>query len=114
VSAIAASKVAASLALIVPSRLRCYLQRELGDRPRPRAVFELTGTSYDLPITDPAWTSRIVRKLLPLEPRTYPQEAVGIPEQSLVLLTMSLGEPFNGNCYKLVAGIIVSSAPSTP
>lgn len=114
VSAIAASDVSDSLALVIPLRFRCYIQRELGDRPQPRAIFELTGTSYDLPITDPAWTSRIVRKLLPLEPRTYPQEAIGIPEQSLVLFTISLGEPFNGYCYKLVAGIIVSSTPSAP
>ncbi|MGA2882882.1 MAG: hypothetical protein ABSG13_28365 [Bryobacteraceae bacterium] len=70
-------------------------------------LIELNGQSYNLPITDPAWTSLILRKLSRLEGAAHPQEAIGISAASRVLLTVSLSEAFNGYCYKLVAGIVV-------
>jgi len=62
-------------------------------------------------ITDPAWTTRIVRKLLPLERVAHPQEMVGISKASEILFTISLGEAFKGYCYKLVAAIVVLPTP---
>ena len=101
------AKVPASLALIAPSRIRVFLERDRYDRLQSRVLFELGGNSYNLPITDPAWTSRIVRKLAQLEDDTYYQETIGISRDSKVLFTVSLSEAFQGYYYKLVAGIVV-------
>jgi hypothetical protein len=128
----AAIGATASLALVSPSRLRFYLGRDRYRHLQPRAVFDLNGGRYDLPITDPAWTTRIVRELSRMaEPvKAHPltsvdeikkrilsgqglkateaaEEVMGIPGSSTVLLAASLGEAFNGYCYKLVAGVIV-------
>jgi hypothetical protein len=95
-----------SLALVAPSRTAWFVARDLHGRPQSRVIFDLSGAAYDLPITDPAWTSRIVRRLAQLGAVPHPQETIGIPEDSKVLLTVSLSEAFNGYCYKLVAGIV--------
>ena len=68
VSAHWAAQLTSSLALISPSDLQWYLKRDLYDRPQPRLCFDLDGQKYDLPVTDPAWTSRIVRRLSKAEP----------------------------------------------
>jgi Dual OB-containing domain len=101
-----------SLALVTPSKLRLFLEPDLYHRLQPRVIFELNGQSYNLPITDPAWTTRIVRKLLPLERVGHSHEIVGISKEREVLFTVSLGEAFRGYCYKLVAGIIALPTPS--
>jgi len=106
VSAPAATQLTSSLALIKPSKLQWYLKRDLYDRLQPRTRFDLDGQTYDLPVTDPAWTSRILRRLSQGEPGFYPQEKLGLSGDSPVLLTVSLGEAFNGYCYKLVAAIV--------
>jgi hypothetical protein len=40
-----------------------------------------------------------------MEMRTYSQETVGIPKEAKVFFTISLGEAFQGYCYK---GIVIS------
>ncbi len=102
-----AARAHASLALVAPSRTRWFLRPYA--RPQPRVTFEHNGHPYDLPITDPAWTSRIVRRLSELEGGTHTQEAIGILQASRVLFTVSLSEeyPDTRSCYKLVAGIVV-------
>lgn len=107
ISANLAVQANTSLALVAPSRIRWLIERDRYDRLQPRVTFELNGRSYNLPITDPAWTSRIVRRCSKLEGGPHPQEAIGISPASKVLLTVSLSEALNGYCYKLVAGIIV-------
>lgn len=101
------SRALSSLALVAPSNLRWVLDNDIRGRPQPRVLFQLRGQQYNLPITDPAWTSRITRTLSPLEPELYPQEVIGISKYSRIWLTISLSEPFEGRCYKLAAAIIV-------
>jgi hypothetical protein len=107
ISANLAVQAHASLALIAPSNMRWSIGRDLRGRPQPRVLFELNGQPYNLPITDPAWTSRIVLRRSQLEGGPRPQEPIGIPRASKVLLTVSLSEVLDGYCYKLAAGIVV-------
>jgi hypothetical protein len=107
IAATAASRLTSSLTLVSPSKLRWKLKQDLRGNPQPRVTFGLAGQPYDLPVTDPMWTSRIVRKLSQAEPGSYAQEKIGIPQSSKVLLTVSLSEPLNGYCYKLAAAIVV-------
>jgi len=107
ISADLAVQLNASLALIAPSKMRWFVGRDLYGHSQARVLFEMNGQSYNLPITDPAWTSRIVRRCSLLENGPHPREAIGISRASKVLLTVSLSEAFNGYCYKLVAGIVV-------
>jgi hypothetical protein len=107
VPATAATGLASSLALVLPSNPRWYVKPDRYDRPQPRVIFELDGQRYDLPVTDPQWIPRIVRKLSQAELGTSSQEQIGIPQSARVLLTISLGEPFNGYCYKLAAAVIL-------
>jgi putative nucleic acid modification protein with dual OB domain len=91
----------ASLALIAPTDIEWRITH----KPfKPRAQFRLRGTPYDLPVTDPAWLDTFRE----LGDGTHPLAACGIEPGRKVLLTVSLGEPFDeGNyCYKLVAAII--------
>jgi len=110
IAAADATRLASSLALVRPSRLRWYLKRDLYDRLQPRVRFEQCGQIYDLPITDPAWKYTAARRLSQLESGYYDQDKVGIPAGAEVLLTISLSEAFNGYCYKLVAAVVVLPA----
>jgi hypothetical protein len=58
---------------------------------------------YDLPLTDPVYAGPLQRRA----EGDYGPLDLGIPEDAVVLLTISLGHPFNGICYKLVAAIVV-------
>jgi hypothetical protein len=61
---------------------------------------------YDLPLTDPAWLNRVKA----LGPGDHSSLALGIPPGRNVLLTISLSEPLEGSCYKLVAGVVILPA----
>lgn len=96
----------ASLALVPPEGLHWQIQNSPHSGKRQvRAVFQLGGADYDLPLTDPVWLTRLDR--LPLG--THPWAASGVTEGQTVLLTISLGEPFHQDncCYKLVAAVVV-------
>ena len=92
-----------SLALIVPENLHLCVTTNVNDQKQVRAKFNLSGTPYNLVVTDPFWEERL--KNLPFG--EYPLKDIGIKTFDRVLLTISLGEPFNNNCFKLVAAIIV-------
>jgi hypothetical protein len=100
-----AEQLPSSLALVRPSRLRFWLAKDLRDFPQARVEFKLDDQRYDLPLTDPAWKGRILRKLAG-QGQCSPEEA-GIPANASVFLTVSLGELFHGYHYKLVAAIAV-------
>jgi hypothetical protein len=107
----AASQLTSSLALVLPSSPRWYINRDRHDRLQPRVIFELDRQRYDLPVTDPLWIPQIIRKLSQAEPRSSAQEKIGISKNWKVLLTVSLSEPFNGYCYKLAAAMVVMPRP---
>jgi hypothetical protein len=93
-----------SLAIVEPSAIvwrRSFDERAM--RLKDRAVFDLAGVCYDLPLTDPVYLER----LKPLREGEHENEEVGIPRQARVLLTISLSEPYEGLCYKLAAAVVV-------
>jgi hypothetical protein len=92
-----------SLALVRPRNLRWRIENLPYNPHKASAQFQLSGTSYCLPVTDPAWLSAF-RAMAPGE---YPVAACGIAADLMVLLTVSLSHPWeDGYCYKLVAGIL--------
>ena len=84
----------ASLRLIKPAMLRFTLDHA-PDKTGLRALFDHAGRHYALAVTDDVairyWKERLDQ---------------GHDGRADALLTISLGLPFNGFCYKLVAGVI--------
>jgi hypothetical protein len=68
-----------------------------------RAFFPLGDVPYDLPLTDPAYAGPLQRR----DEGDYRSSDLGIPEDGTILFTISLGEPLDGICYKLVAAVVV-------
>lgn len=60
------------------------------------------GGAFGLRVTDPDVEARFQGMGL----GTYDRGAAGIPDDHRLLLTVSLGAPFEGSCYKLVAAAI--------
>lgn len=91
----------ASLTLVLPSRLSWDVSSGDGKR-KIRAKVSLSGATYDLSVTDPQWRQALAERPDGEHPwGSLPTEASKVP-----LLTISLGEPFEGYCYKLVAAVI--------
>ncbi len=90
----------ASLLLIAPERIDLVPIKRTDGKQQVRGRFALGAgpklCQYDLSVTDPYWESLVKEK----GPRSLRQG-----EQKFVA-TISLGEPFNGYCYKLLAAII--------
>jgi hypothetical protein len=95
----------ASLALVAPDDLYLYQHVSYPGKPQARGRFSLgsrgTEIPYDLVITDPHWENSVLREP---GPRTLRQSA------GKFLLTVSLGEPLNEFCYKVIATIILLPA----
>ncbi len=88
-----AEKLENSLALIHVDELELYVYHEYY-RPNVRARFSLAGNEYALKVTDP---------IVEAEYFSRGDGDYTLPES---YLTISLGEPFHENCYKLVAAVI--------
>jgi hypothetical protein len=101
------SSVDSSLELIRPEAPQIKIRERDEKQNQPRAVFELQGTSYDLPITDPTWKHKI-RSDDVLSGMNLDFEPVSAytSEDKRPLFTISLSSPYEGTCYKLVAAII--------
>lgn len=97
-----------SLDIITPSDVIWIHTQSQGGRPQVRARFEWHGVTYNLPVTDPLWESKFSA---PAEDK-YRSDQVGLSRDERVILTISLGEPMNGYCYKLVAGVLAFEAPA--
>ncbi|MDB9373752.1 dual OB domain-containing protein [Nodularia sphaerocarpa] len=108
------SSAQSSLALIKPDQIQWQVKKKFHNEKKFRCLFFLSGSFYDLPITDPIWTD----KLDYFEEGIYSCEEV-IEELKLYnfepdkfRLTISLSEPFipfgqeKKSCYKLVAAVI--------
>jgi hypothetical protein len=92
---------AASLTLVLPEALRWFVSTDGGKR-RTRARFVLSGTTYNLSVTDPRWRQALAEQ----QDGEYNWGALPGEAGKRPLLTISLGEPFEGDCYKLVAAVI--------
>ena len=92
------ANVHSSLRLIQVEHLRLSVASSGGffGRPKRRVQgwFTHNGTTYHLWVTDPVYERRFLAK------------PDGCYDLGDCLLTISLGEPFNGACYKLIAAII--------
>jgi len=92
-----------SLALIAPNSIYLYRQLSYSGRPQARGRFSLgTGNQasvYDLVVTDLHWEQFVIHQ------GTWTLQQA----DSKFLVTISMGERFqhDGNCYKLIAAIIV-------
>ncbi|RKZ74928.1 MAG: hypothetical protein DRR19_29710 [Candidatus Parabeggiatoa sp. nov. 1] len=88
------SQINTSLLLIKPNNVYILVEREFR-KVKIRAEFSFNHQQYRLAITDPKVEY------------TYRIKSEGeYPIQNNVYFCISLGEPFNGYCYKLVAAII--------
>jgi hypothetical protein len=88
-----AGKLENSLMLIHVEELHISVYHEMY-RPNARARFSLAGNEYILKVTDP---------IIEAEYFSRGDGDYALPES---YLTISLGEPFQDNCYKLVAAEI--------
>ena len=95
--------VPGSLVLIKPTDVSWYIVRSITGKRQTRALFSLNRATYDLAITDPVWEQRLKN----LDFGVHSREAVDVRSDDILLFTISLGGPFQGQCYKLIAGIIL-------
>ncbi len=101
---LASAPTSHSLTLAEPRRLRWQVRTTQAGNPQVRAIFEVAGQGYNLALTDPVWE----RFIAMFGAGVHAPATVGMPDESRLLLTISLGEPtdFDGACYKLVAAVI--------
>jgi len=95
--------VLASLVLISPKDIRWHITTSITGKRQIRARFDLSGAQYSLVVTDPQWEYRLIA----LNEGIYSSERVGIEKNDGIFLTISLGGPLHGECFKLVAAVIV-------
>ncbi len=92
-----------SLALVRVEDLRWRITTSYRGKRQTRALFTFGNVQYDLVVTD----CIIEQNLSSLDYGIHPiHSAPGFMPNQEVLLTISLGEPLEGYCYKLVAGVI--------
>ena len=92
----------ASLAMVEPNRIRWDIRSRGPGNRRVRARFELAGGEFNLSVTDPEFEFMLIR----LNDGLHDNAAVGFTSDQRIMLTISLGEPFEGDCYKLVVAVI--------
>jgi hypothetical protein len=100
---IAARGMPASIGLTEPTELRFSLDHH-SSKPQgsPRAKFTLSGQYYDLPLTE----FIIKPRLLEAGYGTYSFNDLGFNNPAHPLVVVSLGTPYNGRQYKLVAAVL--------
>ncbi len=91
----AESHIHSSLLLIKPDSVYLKVAREFGRDRVVRAEFAFKGQTYRLAVTDP-----YLESLYKSRPDGH------YPVEGEIYLCITLGEPFNGYCYKLVAAIL--------
>lgn len=96
---------AASLCVIEPAGLRRWISKTITGARQTRACFTLSEVPYDLSVTDPIWENHL--RDLGLSYGLHGRAVTGIDVRDEVFLAVSLGEPFQGSCYKLVAAVIL-------
>lgn len=104
-----------SLALVVPTVSEWRMRRTIIGNRQIRVRFTLDGVceedgepiEFDLAVTDPAWEEN-VRDRAGETTRAFTSEELGMSGDDQVFFTLSVGEPFRGDHYKLVAAVILS------
>ncbi len=98
-----------SLALIEPQEVTFSLQHpyEGKSASRPRVSFSLNGRRYNLALTDYSVRPRLMDAGF----GDYEPGELGLDAGSKILLTVSLAEPREGWCTKLVAAVMFMSDP---
>ncbi len=92
----------ASLAIVEPNRIRWDITSRGPGNRRVRARFNLAGEEYNLSVTDPEFEFMLIR----VNDGLHDNAAVGFKNEQRIMLTISLGEPWEGDCYKLVAAVL--------
>ena len=97
--------VEASLALVRPGCAQFRLEPPYSEESptRPRVLFELDGQDYDLALTDYLVAPRLIAAGLGV----HGLADLGLPAESDMLLTVSLAEPKEEWCIKLVAAVLL-------
>ncbi len=90
----------ASLALIKPADVWFIVTKGHAGRPQVRSRFALGAWMYNLAVTDIDIEARLAHS----PEGNYRPRDLGLNAGRL-LFTVSLGEPFEGQCYKLVAAV---------
>lgn len=88
-------EITSSLLFIKVKDLRIYKTYSMSGREQVRAIFPFNTKTYDLVVTDP-----IMENIVRTE---YVQCNVICKN---IYLCISIGEPFNNDCYKLVSSVI--------
>jgi hypothetical protein len=91
-----------SLALVVPDKIDWIVTKNIKGRRQVRALFNMGGAYYNLGITDPLLEQHLSKQPL----GNYSVNSIGLKKNDKLLLTISLGEPFQGDCYKLVTSVL--------
>jgi ATP-dependent DNA helicase RecQ len=94
--AIAREHIRTSLLFIRPEQAMIAVEEGPNLLKRLRARFHFVGEEYCLPVTDPEVENRYLGEPLGRYPLATGE----------LYFTISLGEPYEGYCYKLVAGIV--------
>lgn len=111
IDSLSTEPVTSSLTVIEPTLLQWEITTSFRGNRQTRAIFKLSGQRYSLSITDPMWRA----KLSDLALGIYPRNICGIKPADRLVFTVSLGKPMtNGECYKLVAGVILLPSLITP
>lgn len=95
--------VTTSFALVIPKNLEWHITASIRGSRQIRARFTLSGCQYSLVVTDPRWEHHFI----PFNEGFYSSKQVSIENDERLLFTISLGGPFRGECYKLIAAIII-------
>jgi len=94
-----------SLALVKPGNLR-WLVDSFWAKKKARVLFRVGNADYNLALTDPPFENGLKK----LELGYHRSKELGIPDENRILFTISLGEAFEGYCYKLVAAVLTLPA----
>lgn len=93
-----------SLLLVKPREVR-WLTSLYGGQKRARVSFAMGRVSYNLSVTDPPMADLL--KGMPVGQHSAAEVGIGEAEERRMLFTLSLGEAFQGNYYKLVASVLI-------
>jgi hypothetical protein len=91
-----------SLEIIQPVGVKWCITNSYSGNRQIRVIFYLHNIKYDLVVTDPDW----LEKLAEFDLGYYTSEEIELPQEVKFLFTISLGVPYNGDCYKLVAAVM--------